>query len=180
VGDAGVEGSRRWDVLWVYYEAEELRVVHHRTTIPSEEVRALVVALLAAGRIPPLQATLLAIQRPGAQPLLQRFWATVCQHNEIVYLILLINDRCLVLAPDDRCDRAWGERERNPGPVPRDHGRDPFELLGSGSTTAMSRAMLLTGQPLLMMSAVQPRWIEHGSSLTLFLNDRGLLFPLWR
>jgi len=144
-GDAGVEGSpsvgRPLGLLRGRGNSGGAPSDHH----PVEEVRALVVALLAAGRIPPLQATLLAIQRPGAQPLLQRFWATVCQHNEIVYLILLINDRCLVLAPDDRCDRAWGERERNPGPVPRDHGRDPFELLGSGSTTAMSRAMLLTG-----------------------------------
>jgi hypothetical protein len=42
----------------------------------------------------------------GAPPLLQRFWGTVCQCDETVYLILFINDRCLVLA-GDRCGRAW-------------------------------------------------------------------------
>jgi hypothetical protein len=97
VGDTRVDGSRRWDVLWVHYEAEELRV-HHRTTIPSDEARAVVMAVLASGRVPPLQATRLGLQRPRAPSLLQRFWGTVCQHGETVYLILFINDRCLVLA----------------------------------------------------------------------------------
>ena len=55
-------------------------------------------ALLASGRVPPLQATRLGLQRPSAPSLLQRFWGTVCQHGETVYLILFINDRCLVLA----------------------------------------------------------------------------------
>jgi hypothetical protein len=84
-------------VFWIHHEAEELRV-HHRTTIPPEDARALVVTLLASGRVPPLQATLLGIQLSGAPPLLQRFWGTVCQHEKTVYLILFINDRCLVLA----------------------------------------------------------------------------------
>jgi hypothetical protein len=81
VGDTRVDGSRRWDVLWVHYEAEELRV-HHRTTIPSDEARAVVMALLASGRVPPVQPTLLDLEQPGAQPLLQRFWATGYQHHE--------------------------------------------------------------------------------------------------
>jgi hypothetical protein len=38
----------------MHHEAEELRV-HHRTTILAEEARALVVMLLASGRV--LQAT---------------------------------------------------------------------------------------------------------------------------
>ena len=97
MGDPLVEGRRRWNTLWVHYEAEELRV-HHRASIPSDEARAVVMTLLASGRVPPMQATLLGIQRSGAPPLLQRFWGTVCQHEETVYLILFINDRCLVLA----------------------------------------------------------------------------------
>ena len=44
-----------------------------------------------------MQATMLGIQLSGAPPLLQRFWGTVCQCDETVYLILFINDRCLVL-----------------------------------------------------------------------------------
>ena len=97
MGDPRVDGSRRWDVLWVHYEAEELRV-HHRTTIRSDEARAVVMAVLASGRVPSMQATRLGLQRPSARSLLQRFWGTVCQHGETVYLILFINDRCLVLA----------------------------------------------------------------------------------
>jgi len=69
-----------------------------RATIPSDEARAVVMTLLASGRVPLMQATLLGIQLSGAPPLLQRFWGTVCQHEETVYLILFINDRCLVLA----------------------------------------------------------------------------------
>ncbi len=98
MGDTRVDGGRRWAVLWIHDQAEELRV-HHRTTIPSEEARAVVMALLASGRVPPVQPTLLDLQRPNAQPLLQRCWATVYQHHETVYLILFLNDRCLVLAP---------------------------------------------------------------------------------
>ena len=97
MGDPRVADGRRWGVLWVHHEAEELRV-HHRTTIASDEARAVVVAVLAAGRVPPLQPTRLGLQRPGARPILQRFWTTVYQHHETVYLILFINDRCPVLA----------------------------------------------------------------------------------
>jgi hypothetical protein len=97
VGGARVDGSRRWAVLWIHYQAEELRV-HHRATIAPDEARAVVTALLACGRVPPLQTTLVGIQPPGARPPLERFWGTVCQHEERIYLILFINDRCLVLA----------------------------------------------------------------------------------
>ena len=97
MGDPVVEGGSRWRVLWVHHEAEELRV-HYRATIAPDEARAVVTALLASGRVPPLQATLVGIQPPGARPPLERFWGTVCQHEERIYLILLINDRCLVLA----------------------------------------------------------------------------------
>jgi hypothetical protein len=76
-------------VLWIHDQAEEVRG-HHRTTIPSEEARAVVTALLASGRVPSVQPTLLDLQRPGAQRLLQRFWATMYQHYETVYLILFI------------------------------------------------------------------------------------------
>ena len=98
MGDTRVEGRRRWAVLWVHYEAEELRV-HHRTTIAPEDARAMVMSLLASGRVPP-PPPLLDLQRPGAQPLLQRFWGTVSQPDETAYLILFINDRCLLLALD--------------------------------------------------------------------------------
>ena len=79
MGDQVVEEGRRWRELWIHYQAEELRV-HHRA------------------RVPPQQPPLLGIQLPGARPLLERFWGTVRQHEARVYLILFINDRCLVLA----------------------------------------------------------------------------------
>jgi hypothetical protein len=45
-----------------------------------------------------MRATLRGIRLSGAPPLPQRFWGTVCQCGETAYLILFINDRCLVLA----------------------------------------------------------------------------------
>jgi len=96
VGDQVVEEGRRWRELWIHYQAEELRV-HHRATIAPDEARAVVTALLASGRVPPQQPPLLGIQLPGARPLLERFWG-IRQHEARVYLILFINDRCLVLA----------------------------------------------------------------------------------
>jgi hypothetical protein len=81
----------------MHHEAEELRV-HHRTTIPLEEARAVLVTLLASGRVPPLQATLVDIEYAAARPVLQRFWGMACRRDEVVYLILFINERCLVLA----------------------------------------------------------------------------------
>ena len=95
--DARLDEDRRWGVFWIHHEAEELRV-HHRATIPADEARALVVTLLASGRVPPLQATLLGIEDAAPRPVLQRFWGTACRRDETVYLILFINDRCLVLA----------------------------------------------------------------------------------
>jgi hypothetical protein len=96
VGDPRLGEPRRWGVFWIHHEAEELRV-HHRATIPTEDARALVVALLASGRVPPLQATLFDIESLAGRPVLHRFWGTACRCGEVVYLILFINDRCLVL-----------------------------------------------------------------------------------
>jgi hypothetical protein len=97
VGDPRLDEPRRWGVFWIHHEAEELRV-HHRATIPADDARALVVTLLASGRVPPLQATLFDIESAAARPGLQRFWGTACRRDEVVYLILFINERCLVLA----------------------------------------------------------------------------------
>jgi hypothetical protein len=99
VGDPRLGEPRRWGVFWIHHEAEELRV-HHRTTIPADDARALVVTLLASGRVPPLQATLnfFDIESAVTRPVLQRFWGTACRCGEAVYLILFINERCLVLA----------------------------------------------------------------------------------
>jgi hypothetical protein len=96
VGDPRLDEHPRWGVFWIHHEAEELRV-HHRATIPADEARAVVVTLLASGRVPPLQATL-DIESAAARPALQRFWGTACRRDEVVYLILFINERCLVLA----------------------------------------------------------------------------------
>ena len=97
MGDPRLDEPRRWGVFWIHHEAEELRV-HHRTTIPAGEARALVVTLLASGRVPPLQPTLPDLEYAVAQPILQRFWGTACRRDDTVYLILFINERCLVLA----------------------------------------------------------------------------------
>ena len=96
MGDPLIGGSRCWRVLWVHYGAEELRV-HHRAMIPSETARAVVVDLLASGRVPPMQGTLLTTPPPRSRPILQRFWGAACQHGDAVYLALFIDDRCLLL-----------------------------------------------------------------------------------
>jgi hypothetical protein len=83
-------------VFWIHHEAEELRV-HHRTTILAEDARAVVVTLLASGRVPPLQATLFDIESLAGRPVQHRFWGTACRCGEVIYLILFINERCLVL-----------------------------------------------------------------------------------
>jgi len=98
VGDPRLGEPRRWGVFWIHHEAEELRV-HHRASIPADDARTLVVTLLASGRVPPLQATLFDIESAAARPGLQRFWGTACLRDDTVYLILFINERCLVLAP---------------------------------------------------------------------------------
>jgi hypothetical protein len=97
VGDPRLDEPRRRGVFWIHPEAEELRV-HHRATIPADDARAVVVTLLASGRVPPLQATLFGIESAAGRPVLHRFWGTACRRDEAVYLILFINDRCLVLA----------------------------------------------------------------------------------
>ena len=97
MGDPRLDEPRRWGVFWIHHEAEELRV-HHRATIPADEARAMVVTLLASGRVPPLQATLFDIESVPAPPGLQRFWGTACRCGEVVYVVLFINERCLVFA----------------------------------------------------------------------------------
>ncbi len=61
MGGPRLDDHPRWGVFWIHHEAEELRV-HHRATIPTDAARAVVVALLASGRVPPLQATLFDIE----------------------------------------------------------------------------------------------------------------------
>ena len=60
--DPRLDESCRWGVFWIHHETEELRV-HHRATIPADDARAVVVTLLASGRVPPLQATLFDLDR---------------------------------------------------------------------------------------------------------------------
>ena len=67
-------------VFWIHHEAEELRV-HHRATIPADDARTLVVTLLASGRVPPLQATLLDLEDAAGRLILQRFWGTACPRD---------------------------------------------------------------------------------------------------
>ena len=98
MGDPRLAEHPRWGVFWIHHAAEELRV-HHRATIPADEARAVVVTLLASGRVPPLQLSLLDREAAAARPGLQRFWGTACRRDEVVYLLLFMNDRCLVLAP---------------------------------------------------------------------------------
>jgi hypothetical protein len=50
VGDPRVAQRRRWRVLWVHHEAEELRV-HYRETIPEMTARHVIVDLLASGQV---------------------------------------------------------------------------------------------------------------------------------
>lgn len=99
MGDPRLDEPRGWGVFWIHHEAEELRV-HHRAIIPADAARAVVVTLLASGRVPPLQATLnlFDIESAVTRPVLQRFWGTTCRCDAVVYLILFINERCLVLA----------------------------------------------------------------------------------
>ena len=97
MGDPRLDEPRRWGVFWIHHEAEELRV-HHRATIPADDARAVVVTLLASGRVPPLQATLSDGESGVGWLVLHRLWGTACRRDAAVYLILFINDRCLVLA----------------------------------------------------------------------------------
>ncbi len=54
MGDPRVADGRRWGVLWVHHEAEEL-CVHYRVTISEMTARHVVVDLLASGRVLPMQ-----------------------------------------------------------------------------------------------------------------------------
>jgi hypothetical protein len=92
VGDPRLDEPRRCGVVWIQHEA-----VHHRATIPADEARALVVTLLASGRVPPLQNALFDDASGAARPGLQRFWGTAYPRDDAVYLILFINERCPVL-----------------------------------------------------------------------------------
>jgi len=96
VGDPRVAQSRRWRVLWVHHEAEELRV-HDRETIPEMTARHVIVDLLASGQAARMNAGWLVTGPPGSRPPLQRFWGTVCQDGEAAYLVLFLSDRCLLL-----------------------------------------------------------------------------------
>jgi hypothetical protein len=98
VDGAAVGEEHRWDVLWIHYESEELRV-HHRTTVSATAARGVVVAVLASGRVPPMQTLLLGSPAGGVPALLQRFWGTVVQHDATTYWIVFINDRCIVFRP---------------------------------------------------------------------------------
>jgi hypothetical protein len=50
VGDPRVAQGRRWRVLWVRHDAEELHV-HYRATIPEMTARHVIVDLLASGQV---------------------------------------------------------------------------------------------------------------------------------
>ena len=63
----------------------------------ADTARRLVVDLLASGRVPPMQGNLFIPVPPRTRPVLQRFWWSVCQHDETCYLTLFIDDRCLLV-----------------------------------------------------------------------------------
>ena len=94
--DPPVAQGRRWRVLWVHHEAEELRV-HYRETIPEMTARHVIVDLLASGQVAQLNVGWLVAWQSASRPPLQRFWGTVCQDGEAAYLVLFLNDRCLLL-----------------------------------------------------------------------------------
>ncbi len=96
MGDPRVADGRRWGVLWVHHEVEELRV-HYRETIPEMTARRVIVELLASGQVARMRAGWLVTRPPGSRLTLQRFWGTVCQDGEAAYLALFLNSRCLLL-----------------------------------------------------------------------------------
>ncbi len=63
MGHPRVADGRRWGVLWVHHEVEELRV-HYRATIPETTARHVVVNLLASGQVARMKAGRL-VTRPG-------------------------------------------------------------------------------------------------------------------
>ena len=108
MGNPRVADGRRWGVLWVPHEVEELRV-HYRATIPEMTARHVVVNLLASGQVARMNAGWLVTRPSGSGPTLQRFWGTVCQDGEAAYVVLFLNDRCLLLPSrhDSRHDKAF-------------------------------------------------------------------------
>ncbi len=64
MGDPRVVQGRRWRVLWVHYEAEELRV-HDRETIPEMTARHVIADLLASGQVARMNAGWLVTGPPG-------------------------------------------------------------------------------------------------------------------
>jgi hypothetical protein len=96
VGDPRVADGRRWRVLWVHHEAEELRV-HYRATIPEMTARHVIVDLLASGQVARMNAGWSVTRPPGSRPTLQRFSGTECQDGEAAYLALFLNSRGLLL-----------------------------------------------------------------------------------
>jgi hypothetical protein len=95
VGHPRVAQGRRWRVLWVHHEVEELRV-YYRATIPETTARHVVVHLLAPGPVVRMKAGRL-VTRPGSRPMLQRFWGTVCQTARRPTWLSSSNSRCLLL-----------------------------------------------------------------------------------
>jgi hypothetical protein len=67
VGDPRVAQGRRWRVLWVHHEAEELRV-HYRETIPEMTARRVIVDLLASGEVARMNAGWLVTRRSAGGP----------------------------------------------------------------------------------------------------------------
>ena len=94
MGDPPVAEGRRWRVLWVHHEAEELRV-HYRATIPEMTARHVIVDLLASGQVARMNAGWFVTGPPGSRPPLQRFWGTVGQEGEAGYRALFIKAMCL-------------------------------------------------------------------------------------
>jgi hypothetical protein len=79
-------------VLWVHHEAEEVRA-HDRATIPEMTARHVIGDLLASGQVARMNAGWLWARGQRSS----RFWGTVRQDGEAAYLVLFLNDRCLLL-----------------------------------------------------------------------------------
>ena len=71
--------------------------MHYRETIPEMTARHVIVDLLASGQVARMNAGWLVTRPPGSRRMLHRFWGTVCQDDEAAYLVLFLNDRCLLL-----------------------------------------------------------------------------------
>ena len=69
----------------------------YRETIPEMTARHVIVDLLASGQVARMNAGWLVTRPPSSRPTRQRFWGTVCQDGEAAYVVLFLNDRCLLL-----------------------------------------------------------------------------------